>query len=250
MDKRCDFSWEPKVSVPVIRVGKRWEYFYGGDVPVEDGAQAVLRLDASSITDPQFLERTRAETVVKVLEEGAPLLVALSDPERKSPYTAELRSGLFPLDLPAGTTRLVQVRIGALDAWAPHGSALQRELLPDGGGMWFKFKGMEKCELMSSAIDLPAGFAAPCAKSVNHAVTLLSRSVETHRISHTGNAFRRVFALDGRDGRWYPLESLRLAAQAQLERDLERDLWEDVVHTLRRRTVSGQAAGARAGGMA
>ena len=29
-----DPDWTAKVTVPVKRVGERWEFFYGGDMPV------------------------------------------------------------------------------------------------------------------------------------------------------------------------------------------------------------------------
>jgi len=38
MSETCfDADYTPKVTVPIRRVGDRWEFFYGGDVPVKDG---------------------------------------------------------------------------------------------------------------------------------------------------------------------------------------------------------------------
>lgn len=37
-----DPNWTEKVTVPVKRVGERWEFFYGGDVPVKEGTLGEL----------------------------------------------------------------------------------------------------------------------------------------------------------------------------------------------------------------
>ena len=41
-----DPDWAAKVTVPVKRVGERWEFFYGGDVPVKEGTLGELTLSA------------------------------------------------------------------------------------------------------------------------------------------------------------------------------------------------------------
>lgn len=232
-----DSSWVKTVTVPVLRVGNRWEFFYGGDVPVADGTRAELRVEASSLSDPRFLNRISAETTVKVLEEGAPLLVALSDPDCEPLLMDGSRAERFPCGIPAGTSRFAHVGIGPLGAPAPCADPVQQELLPETGGLWFKFKGVEKCEMLSSTIVMPAGFRVPCAKSVNHAFTLLSEAYETDRISHTGNVYRRVYSLNLPDMCWYPLDALRVTEQARIEGELRRDLWQDVERKLQGRLV-------------
>lgn len=37
-----DPEWVSKLTVPVKRVGDRWEFFYGGDVPVVEGTLGEL----------------------------------------------------------------------------------------------------------------------------------------------------------------------------------------------------------------
>jgi hypothetical protein len=49
-----DTNWTEQVTIPVRRVGDRWEFFYGGDVPVRDGALGHLTLGAAQITDKNF----------------------------------------------------------------------------------------------------------------------------------------------------------------------------------------------------
>jgi hypothetical protein len=43
-DNHFDPFWAEKTTVPVTRAGDRWEFFYGGDVPVKDGAIGELTI--------------------------------------------------------------------------------------------------------------------------------------------------------------------------------------------------------------
>ena len=56
-----DPDWTAKVTVPVKRVGERWEFFYGGDVPVKEGTLGELTLSADRITDEGFRKRVMQE---------------------------------------------------------------------------------------------------------------------------------------------------------------------------------------------
>jgi hypothetical protein len=47
------------------------------------------------------------------------------------------------------------------------------------------------------------------ARSINHAYSLISQAFEPDRISHTGNAFTKVFYFDNRRNIWQPLKALR-----------------------------------------
>ena len=49
-----DPYWQPQVTVPVKRVNDRWEFFYGGDVPVKEGTLGELRIMTTAITDEVF----------------------------------------------------------------------------------------------------------------------------------------------------------------------------------------------------
>ncbi|MCG7399698.1 hypothetical protein [Caballeronia zhejiangensis] len=74
-----DPDWKEKVTVPIKRVGDRWEFFYGGDLPVKDGTLGELTIKAGDITDERFRQRVSTDITVQILKEGTPLLVALSD---------------------------------------------------------------------------------------------------------------------------------------------------------------------------
>ena len=76
------------------------------------------------------------------------------------------------------------------------------------GGLQIKLKGHEIMEVIPSRFGLPKDVSDIQPVSLNHAYTLLSEVYETHRMSHTGNIFERVF-YQGADDRWYPLGLLR-----------------------------------------
>jgi hypothetical protein len=238
-DNYFDPLWTEKTTVPVKRVGDRWEFFYGGDVPVKDGTMGELTISTNQISDPGFLQRVTKELTVKVLEEGAPLLVALSDRSKNGGQIGVWPTP-FPLNVPPGTTRWERVNLGpSPKRIAPS----QADLIPETGGLWLKLKGLERCELSSSTIVLPDGVPMPegfpdrSVKSLNHALTLLSQTYEKHRISNTGNVYTRVFYQD-KDDCWYPLNDLRTGVQTKRERQLLNETWEQIEMALGWRPVS------------
>lgn len=246
-DNFFDPLWTEKVTVPVKRVGDTWEFFYGGGVPVKDGTLGELSFSVNAIADDSFRQRVTSETSFKVLEENTTLIVALSDRLCSNPYT-EFDVKHFPQGIPVGTSRWARVRLGPPKRktgkdGTPDGGA-QQELIPETGGLWLKLKGLERCELTSSTIQMPDGFPERTAISLNHAFTLLSREYEKHRISNTGNVYTRVFYQD-RDECWYPLDDLRRGVQAKVERTLLNELWADVEKSLGWRPVFPSGKGSR-----
>ena len=238
-DNYFDSLWTEKTTVPVKRVGDRWEFFYGGDVPVKDGAMGELTISTNQILDTEFLQRVTAELTVKVLEEGTSLLVALSDRSQNGSRIGDWPTP-FPLNVPLGTTRWARVELGP-----PQQKAIlpQADSIPETGGLWLKVKGLERCELSSSSIllpdgiQMPMGFSDRSVKSLNHALTLLSQTYEKHRISNTGNVYARIFYQD-KDECWYPLDDLRAGVQAKRERQLLNETWAQIEMTLGWRPVS------------
>jgi hypothetical protein len=214
-----DPDWSEQVTIPVKRVGDRWEFFYGGDVPATEGAIGELTINTASIKDGQFRERVTQEARVRILEEGATLRVTLSDRDC-SIYKPQKE---FATGLPAGATRVAEVQIGPVKK-----KAAQKQLdLPDAaekGGLWLKVKGLERCELYGSTIKMPTDFGVPYAQSLNHAYTLLSERYERHRLAHTGNVYERIFYQD-KDQLWYPLGDLRQGVLVRAERKLLSDAW-------------------------
>lgn len=227
-----DPDWTAKVTVPVKRVGERWEFFYGGDVPVREGTLGELTLCANQINDERFRQRVSQEFVVKILEEGAPLLFALSDRSRGGARIGTWPD-IEPSSVPAGTTRFERVTLGPCKP-----KSVQPELdgIRETGGVWLKLKGLERSELTCSTVIMSRGFEPAAATSLNHALTLLSQVYETHRISNTGNVYTRVFYQEKND-RWYPLNDLRTGVQAEGDRLLLSALWSQVEQSLGWRPV-------------
>jgi hypothetical protein len=222
-----DPDWTAKVTLPVKRVGERWEFFYGGDIPVREGTLGELTLSAEQITDDSFKHRVTQEAVVRILDEGTELRVALSDRGTFGGLQGDWPTPR-PFAVPPGTTRFERIWLGPVkrkEGTLPLEEEMER------GGLWLKLKGMERCELHGSTIQMPSGFAAPFAQSLNHALTLLSEKYETHRISHTGNVYARVFYQEP-SGSWYPLDDLRQGVLADAERELLKSTWAEVERKL------------------
>jgi hypothetical protein len=92
------------------------------------------------------------------------------------------------------------------------------------GGLWLNVKGLDKTDIISSPIWMPDGCKEKTAISLNHAFTMLSEMYETHRLSHTGNVYNRVFYQEA-NGYWYPLADLREGVLANAEHQLLVETW-------------------------
>jgi len=218
-----------QITLPVKRVGDRWEFLYGGDIPVVDGVQANLTISTHQITDEKFLARVNQDVRVKVLNQGTRLLIALSD-KNDNQSLGRKWHGTLPVRLPPGTTRLEEVFLGERREQGTR--ALNDEADTDQhGGLWLRIRGLNKSDLISSSIVLPEGLDEQNAISLNHAFTLLSKKYETHRLSNTGNVYTHVFYQEN-NSRWYPLSDLRLGVLDDVERSLIRDTWLEVEQKL------------------
>ena len=58
-------------------------------------------------------------------------------------------------------------------------------------------------------------------------IMLLSEQHETHRISHTGNAYERVFYEES-SGEWFPLAQLRDGVRDRAERLIVANAWSQI----------------------
>ncbi len=222
-----DPDWRARVTLPVKRVGTQWEFFYGGGIPVKEGTLGELSISAHSITDDEFRKRVSQELVVKILEEGTRLYVALSDQSRRGARIGKWPE-VLPASVPPGTTRFECVTLGPCKQKSKQ---LSLDEVVEPGGLWLKLKGLERTELVASTVLMPSGFATQTASSPNHALTMLSKAYEKHRISNTGNVYARVF-YEETSGRWYPLNDLREGVLAEGERKLLNDTWQHVEKTL------------------
>lgn len=202
-----------RITLPVRLVNGQWEFLYGGGIPVREGSYAELNIALHAIEDESFSKRVTQEVVVKVFEEGRPLIVALNDQKWHGPRHSGFKVALG--DVPAGCTRFERVSIGPT-------SVATRRLDAKRGGLWMRQLGVGRCELACSSVLMPQD--GPAAASLNHAVTKLSEQYETHRISHTGNVYERVFYQEG-NGNWYPLAHLRSGVVAWAEQKIIVDAW-------------------------
>lgn len=217
-----------RLKLPARFVDGHWEFAFGGSVPVRPGAEAELIVESSLITDLDFLKRVTQEVVVQFLPEGTELLVALTPGDKVdiSGLVAPVldpRNGQYTVagsDLPSVSTRFAKVKLGVPADLFP-GSV---ELDAQAGGLWLTVTGLWDCELNSPAVSFPPEYGLEPARSLNHAFTRLSEKFETHRISHTGNVFQRVFYRE-RSGWWRPLRQLREIAIDRAENAILASGW-------------------------
>ncbi len=228
-----DPLWTPKVTLPVKLVGDRWEFLYGGEVKVAQKTIADLTVATRDLTDESFRERIAKSVTVKVLEQGTPLLVALTDLTTKGARAGDWPE-VTPQGLPLGATRFERITLGPAKS-LPGGKPLTPEM--SRGGLWIRVRGLDRCELATGTVKLPLGIEPLQAVSLNHAFTILSKKYESHRISNTGNVYARIFYQD-KDGGWYHLDDLRKGVQAQAERALLSNAWAEIEEILGWRPVA------------
>lgn len=232
-------SYSEKIlRVPVRYVDERWEFEYGGIVPVAPGSQAELMIASKSITDPDFLARMTAPSKIKVLNENVTLLayLAIKDnshlTENQKNHLISWRSKDYNIateyleNWNSGGLSLIKVHIGK-----PTDQHKNKFNTKD-GGLWLLTEGRKTVGLQSTQIQIPDGEteASVSVNSLNHAFTRLSEIYEPWRISHTGNAYQR-FLYKEKDNRWYPLELLRDCALAAEEQEIAYQLWQSFLKT-------------------
>lgn len=211
-----DQSLGKRLTLPVQMVNGQWEFVFGGELPVHEGTFAELVINPTFIKDQALRESLTQEVVVRVLPEGTPLRVALSDRVEgfsKSLDTYHIR--VAPQYAPAEFCRFAPVWIG------PTGGGSRDTVYP---GLSMRHFGLDRCELFSSLIELPEDMDRLHALSLNHAYTLLSERYETHRMSHTGNVYERVFYQES-NNEWYPLSTMRDGVRERAEREFLAAAW-------------------------
>jgi hypothetical protein len=224
---------KPRLRIPVKFVHGRWEYFYGGGIPVSEGSLGDLLVEQHAVVDPAFLRSLRRKAVHRVLPENTELRVALTirgdltEPLRKlllRPMPAEMSDAYYSVVRPS-ETRLVSVTVGK------PGADSARRLKSDQGGVWLHLEGARPKAVSVSSVELPSVVSNNPVDSLNHAFTCLSTAFEPWRKSHTGNVYDRVLYRES-NGKWYPLETLRKAAEAVEEQALIHARWAEIVQRL------------------
>lgn len=223
-----------RLRIPVRYVDGAWECSFGGEVPIKEGTEAELLVEGAAISDTAFLEKMELPGRYKVLDEGTPLLVALTVKPANPPpqelkcllrHYAEFQGKIHTELLNSwnrNTLHFVEVRVARPD------EKQARRFETDRGGLWLLTQGLEAKGLASTTIRIPREVSADPVASLNHALTKLSETFETWRISHTGNIYTRVFYQE-RNGNWYPLDVLRNKALDKQEQAIARGLWENLL---------------------
>lgn len=223
-------SWSPhnngrRITLPVQKVNGQWELIHGSGVPLPDGALAELSIDLSAVQDEAFKALITQELSVQVLPMGTTLYVALSDrgagwSQSKTAVHLDIPTNYWP----EGATRFEPVTLGPTSADRP-------DLFDEDGGLWIRHIGLDHSELRSSPIQLPDDFPTPVARSLNHALTLLSEHYEVHRISHTGSVYNKVFYRET-NNTWLPLSVLRDGVSRRAEESLLALAWSQLEQKL------------------
>jgi hypothetical protein len=206
---------------------------FGGPLPLKEGEKGELVISAGSIDDPALIDRYTQRNSIRLLPQGAELLVMLSNNrpfylpkelEGELKRTESVKPNLgkwFRSRRGSATASFVSISIGPLFPWQD---------APDGGvegGLWLELEGPRSIGLVSSEILLPKVIEADPIKSLNHAFTVLSENFEPQRISHTGNVYEHVLYLES-DGLWYPLKLFRDGHIAKIEQGIAHAFWKDL----------------------
>lgn len=221
------------IRISVRLVDGKWEYFYGGELPIKDGTIGELILDKYSIEDKTFLDLLNRKSTHKIFEVGAQLLVALTIKpkyELDKSLTRHLKRAIdYNITFGAqyfDTQRSTDTHFVSI--WIDGPTERQRKLDPnEKGGVWLHLEGLEPKGLTTSTVKLPSELFSEPADSLNHAFTLLSELYEPWRKSHTGNIYQRILYQE-KNGKWYPLDVLRNAAIAEDEHQLIREQWTEI----------------------
>lgn len=225
-----------RLRIPVKFIDGQWEFFHGGPVPLLDGAEAELLVDRKSISDKSFIKMMDRTEKHKVLDQGTALLVGLTIKPDKPP-SKELKPLLIDFYVSQSRTsrgdKMCDVRNAAysqinafVEVRLAEPSDKQLRLFETGvGGLWLVTEGFKATGLTSTTIRLDDKISTERVASLNHALTKLSETFETWRISHTGNIYTRVFYQE-KNRNWYPLDVLRNAALDKNEQHIAKELWD------------------------
>lgn len=223
------------IRIPVKLVNGQWEFFYGGALPIQDGAIADLVIEKSDIKDDLvgkvFSDYLTRKSEYKILEEDTSLLIALTI-DKNSQWNESSKDFFKVMPNQLGldyydTTRSPQTKFVKVTIGKPTSRQLGKHPLLNEGGLWLCLQGTQPKGVITSSILAPTLGGNQQCDSLNHAFTRLSEKYEPWRKSHTGNIYDRVLYQD-KNGEWNPLSVLRNAAIAKDELKLIHDKWVEV----------------------
>jgi hypothetical protein len=217
---------ERRVRIPVRLVESKWEFLFGGQVPVWEGAIAELVVNRGSIDDQTFLQKMDWRETHKVLNERTPLLVELNV-HADRPLPENFKKHLIYYDNVKWEIALDSVNPSScfVMVWLDAANDKQKSSLhTNSGGLWLVTHGFDAIGLASTTVRLPDGVVPNPVDSLNHAYTRLSELYEPWRISHTGNIYKHVLYQE-KNSKWYPLDLLRNRVLVEKEHEIAQALW-------------------------
>ena len=213
------------IRIPVRLVDGYWELLYGGPVKVKDGSIGELHVSRDQIEDEVFLKSLTEKRLIRILDQGTELRVALSIREPLPEPLNKLLVQQDKMDWDRTAKISVDSRFVIIHLGGPNDPQTRRG--EKNGGLWLTLEGMEPRGLESSEVILPEVLKLDPAISVNHAFTLLSEYFEPWRKAHTGSIYERVFYRET-NSRWYRVGDLREKELAVAERAVIKVLWQEV----------------------
>ena len=222
-----------RIKIPVKFVDSTWEFFYGGNIPVNPDTIGTLIVERQNLSDRDFLKKLEERTEHQILPPGTTLLAALKVRQEPS-ISSQLAEHLQRI---AKTS--VNLSKSYFPNWYDDTYFVEMKVLPSisssgvgsklaSGGVWLIFEGTEPKKVISGQIELPKDVSSKPANSLNHALTKLSEAYEPWRMAHTGNIYLNVFYRE-QNNVWYPLDTLRDAACANAEQALLSKSWKEIL---------------------
>jgi hypothetical protein len=157
--------------------------------------QAELVLDETHFADKDFFHSLAKQKIIELLPSDSRLLASIA---LKDQVMEDLAKFVILDDGPKGPKG---VDGGFIEIFLRQPQGL-------------KLRGKKKALLLPCRIDIPALPGQPAA-SLNHAYTMISEAFEPWRISHTSNAFLKIYSQDIVSGDWVLLDTLRKEAEAK-----------------------------------
>jgi hypothetical protein len=217
-----------KTKIPVKKVGDRLEFLFGGDVPLRDGCIGHLIVPIDDIEDETFKNNLLIEKTVQILPAGTKLLMGMTEKNRIFREDTN-----YPVDLYYLSTGITHFEPVELENPVISSSSNLNNIasVKSNGGLWLSLKGVDHCEIKSGSVKILNHPDIDKAFSLNHAYTLLSEKIEKHRISHTGNIYKRCYYQE-KNGKWYPLKLLRDNVNLEIEISIIDATWNHFQNTI------------------
>ena len=183
------------VLIPIKIVKGEPHFFYGGKLPkLKDGTIGDLTVPSYSVIDKKQLALLERETNKVFIPESTPLMVQISPKEQDAK------------------------KIGIVNHTYRYENRLFVEIVLN-EDLKIKLRSTKKGELHDckcSILVMPE--KEP--KSINHVYSIISQHYETHRRSHSGNVFDKVFYWNSNKNELMPLKNLRNKFESEFEQEL------------------------------